>query len=227
MTMAHTAPAGTLGNRIIRPAWSVAQVLEACRPQVGLDDEINDWRASNFAQIQEEMDTIGFARSVALQYGLPHIWTQLRQRVFRAERNLWLDYGIASHRVVTTAGVNFIVDAFQNTTEVENFKFHGLGTGGTAPAIGDTALVTEITTEYATDNTRPTGTTVEGASANIFRTVGTNTVDGTVAATEHGVFDQAATGGGTLLDRHTFTVINLSASDSIEHTYEITFSAGG
>lgn len=223
--MAVSAPAGNLMHRVQPARWTVEGVLAAARPQVGLPDEVNDWRAEHFPRIQEEMDTIGFARSVAIQYGLPHMWTQLRQRVHRAERNEWLDYGIASHKVVTTVGVNYIVDAFQNTTELENFKFHGLGTGGTAPAIGDTALVTEITTEYAVDNTRPTGTTVEGASANIFRTVATNTVDGTVAATEHGVFSAAS--AGTLLDRHTFTVINLSASDSIEHTYEITFSAGG
>ena len=147
---------------------------------------------------------------------------------FLAPPGFWIeDYGIVGRRVVTTAGVNFIVDAFQNTVEVENLKFHGYGTGGTAEAAGDTALVTELTTQYATDNTRPTGTTTEGASANIYRTVGTLDPDAAVAITEHGVFSQAATGGGTLLDRTLFSVINVAAAgDTLETTYEIQFVAG-
>jgi hypothetical protein len=148
-------------------------------------------------------------------------------RYFRGE---CLDYGVISTRVVTTAGVNFIVDAFQNTTEVENFKYHGYGTGTNAEASGDTALQTEETTQYATDNTRPTGSQGEGASANIYRTTATYSPDsgGTRAITEHGIFSQAATGGGTLLDRSVFSAINLVASaDSLQTQYDLTMSAGG
>lgn len=140
------------------------------------------------------------------------------------------DYGIVGRRVVTDAGVNFIVDAFQNTTELENLKFHGFGTGGAAEGAGNTALTTEETTQYNPDNTRPTGSTTEGATANIYRTVGTYSPDsgGTRAITEHGIFSQAATGGGTLLDRTLFSVVNLVAgSDSLQATYELTFTSGG
>jgi hypothetical protein len=139
------------------------------------------------------------------------------------------EYGTLSTRVVTTAGVGYIVDAFQNLVELENMKYHGFGTGTTAEASGDTALVTEETTQYASDNTRPTGTTTEGASANIYRTVGTYSPDsgGTRAITEHGIFSQAATGGGVLLDRSVFSAVNLVAgSDSLQTTYELTFTAG-
>ena len=138
-------------------------------------------------------------------------------------------YGTLSTRVVTTAGVGFIVDAFQNLVEVENMQFHGFGTGTTAEAAGDTALVTEETTQYNPDSTRPTGTRTEGASANIYRTVGTYSPDagGTRAITEHGIFSQAATGGGVLLDRSVFSAVNLVAgSDSLQVTYELTFTAG-
>jgi hypothetical protein len=141
-----------------------------------------------------------------------------------------LDYGLASMRVVTTAGVNFIVDAFQNTQEVENLKFHGIGTGTNAEAAGDTALQTELGTAYNPDNTRATGSLAEGASANIFRTVGTNTLDsGTPAVTEHGILSQAATGGGTLLDRSVFSAINLNGAngDGLQSTYDLTFASGG
>jgi hypothetical protein len=139
------------------------------------------------------------------------------------------DYGVVSHKVVTTTGVNFIVDAFQNLTELELFKFHGIGTGVTAEAVGDTALGTELTTQYNPDNTRATGTQVE-AAANIYQTVGTNTLDsGTPAVTEHGILTQAATGGGTLIDRSVFSAINLNGAngDGLQTDYRLTCSAGG
>lgn len=137
------------------------------------------------------------------------------------------DHGIVSRKVVTTAGVNFIVDAFQNLTEIENFKYHSLGTGSTAEAVGDTALVTELTTEYNPDNTRATGTTTEGASANIFRSVGTNTLDGTPGAAlrEHGIHSAAS--AGTLLDRSVYAAITLSSGDGFTTTYDFTVTAGG
>jgi hypothetical protein len=137
-------------------------------------------------------------------------------------------YGLLSTRLVTDLGVAYIVDAFQNLTELENMKFHGYGTGTTAEAQADTALVTELTTEYAVNSTRPTGTTTEGASANIYRTVATLSPDsgGTLAITEHGVF--SASSAGTLLDRSKFSAINLVANaDSLQTTYELTVSAGG
>jgi len=136
------------------------------------------------------------------------------------------DYGIVGRKVVTDVGVGYIVDAFQNSVELENMKFHGLGTGSTAENQTDTALVTELTTEY-TGNVRATGTTTEGASANIYRTVATNTLDGTPGAAlrEHGIF--SASSAGVLLDRTVFAAITLSSGDSLQSTYELTLSANG
>lgn len=147
--------------------------------------------------------------------------------VIRGRTGAVEDYGIVSRKVITTAGVNYLVDAFQNSTEVENFKYHGIGTGTTAAATGDTALQTELTTEY-TGNVRATGSTTEGASANIFRSVGTNTLDsGTPAVTEHGLFSASST--GTLWDRTVFSAKNLdgTAGDALQTTYDLTASAGG
>jgi hypothetical protein len=106
-------------------------------------------------------------------------------------------------------------------------KYHGLGTGSTAEAASQSALVTELTTEY-TGNVRATGTTTEGATGNIYRTVGTNTLDsGTPALREHGVF--SANAAGVMLDRSLFAAINLdgTAGDGLQSTYELTFSSGG
>lgn len=137
-----------------------------------------------------------------------------------------LDFGVVSSRVVTTAGVGFLVDAWQNLTELENLKYHGVGTGTNAEASGDTTLQTESTTALNPDSTRATGSTTEGASANIFRTVGTVTFDAGAAITEHGIFSQAATGGGTLWDRSVFSAINVISGDSIQFTYDMTATAG-
>lgn len=159
------------------------------------------------------------------------VTSSLALKVIRGPRSLFGEpgavenHGIVSHRVVTTAGVNFIVDAFQNSVELEIMKYHGLGTGSTSEVSGDTALVTELTTEY-TGNVRATGTTAEGASANIFQTVATNTLDGTPGAAlrEHGIF--SASSSGTLLDRSVYSAITLSSGDGLQSTYELTLTAG-
>lgn len=234
------APAGTLGLRVIRGGKSVEDAFSAVQPlplrplsmreivkygfpQRGLSDEVNEWRTRNLRNLQRGLRRVAAARAI----GIGHMYGTLRLVKHRGSDGAVIDYGLASMRVVTTAGVNYIVDAFQNTTEVENLKYHGFGTGGTAEASGDTALVTELTTQYASDSTRPTGTTTEGASANIYRTVATLSPDsgGTIAITEHGVF--SATSAGTLLDRSLFSAVNLVAgSDSLQATYDLTFAAG-
>lgn len=138
------------------------------------------------------------------------------------------DYGLVSCRVVTTAGVGYIVDAFQNLVEVENMRYHGLGTGTTAESAAQTALITELTTQYSTSNTRPTGSTGEkSGDSTAYETSATITVSASVAATEHGIFSQAATGGGVMLDRSLFSVVNLANGESIQATYQLTFPSGG
>lgn len=136
--------------------------------------------------------------------------------------------GLMSCRVVTTAGVGFLVDCLQGLAEPELLRYHGFGTGTTAEAVGQTALVTELTTQYATANTRPTGTLAEQAgNPNVFETVATNTVSASAAITEHGIFTQAAAPGGVLLDRSVFAAVNLAAAESLQVTYRLTLPAGG
>lgn len=128
------------------------------------------------------------------------------------------DLGLVSTKVVTTAGVNYLVDGLQaNTTDVALFKFHASGTGVSAEAIGNTALGTEVAT-------RTSGTQTEGASANIYRTVATIAYTSTLAITEHGIL--SASSAGTLLDRSVFAAINVINGDSIQFTYELTLPAG-
>jgi hypothetical protein len=189
------------------------------------DREVNLYRFSNLVNVQRGVRKIAMARMLHV----PHIYASLYAKVIRGDGRV-LDLGLISTRVVTDAGVQYLVDCLQNLQEPENMKFHGYGTGGTAEAASQTALVTELTTEYATDNVRPTGSLTEGASANIFRTVATLSPDGagTLAITEHAILSQAATGGGVMLDRSLFSVINLTrGSDSLQTTYDLTVPSGG
>ncbi len=184
--------------------------------------EVNIYRLWNLINIWR-----GFWRILASRViGVPTHYGAVYAQILRKSGEV-VDLGLVSLRVVTDTGVAFIVDAFQNTTELENMRYHGYGTGTTAEAAGQTALVTELTTQYATDNTRPTGSTTEGASANIYRSVGTLSPDASVAITEHGLFSQAATGGGVMIDRSVFSAINLISGDSLQTTYDLTFSSGG
>lgn len=139
-----------------------------------------------------------------------------------------IDYGVVSYRVVTSAGVNYIVDDFDNATgsaDVTNFKYHGIGTTNTAENASDTALAAESTTALNPDSTRATGTGSQ-PSANIYQSVGTLTADASIAAVEHGLFTTSGTGTGTLLDRSIFSTINLASADSIQTTYALTLTAG-
>lgn len=135
--------------------------------------------------------------------------------------------GLICTKVVTDAGVAYIVDDWDGgANAIDNFNFHGCGTGTNAEAAGDTTLQTESTTALNPDSTRATGTKSQPA-ANQMRSVGTVTFDASAAITEHGIFTQAATGGGTLLDRSVFSAINVVSADSIQFTYTLTLSSGG
>lgn len=138
-----------------------------------------------------------------------------------------IDLGCLGKRVVTTAFVNYLRDDLANgagSADVSTFKYHGCGTGTTAEAIGDTALVTECTTALNPDSTRAVGTQVNSV-AKTYSSVGTLTFDASAAVTEHGLFSAAAS--GTLMDRTVFAAINVASADSIQFTYTLTINDGG
>jgi len=215
------------GNEIRKRAQGripVLKLLNEALPHSWEQNEVRMWKAINFMGMvrRRTFRPLIYARLLKL----PTFFGSLRLRKYGLDGNV-IDYGLVSVKLVTDAGVDFIVDAFQNIVELEIMKFHGIGLGSTAEAQTETALVTELTTQYTTDNTRATGTTVEGSSTNIYQTVGTNPVDASVALREHGVLSQAATGGGTLLDRSLYALINLVSGESLQSTYDFTCTAGG
>lgn len=154
--------------------------------------------------------------------GAQAIVADLRGRIDHADGTV-TDLGVIGRHLVVTAGKNYLAATLDGTNTASLFKFHGFGTGTTAATVGDTALTTELTTQYATANTRPTGS--QSHSANTYTTAGTLSPTANVAITEWGLFTQAATGGGTLLDHQVFSAVNLVGnSDSLTVTYTLTFS---
>lgn len=129
------------------------------------------------------------------------------------------DLGVISRRKVTVAFVNYLVDSLQDSTTypMNAFKYHDSGTGTAAESNANTVLGTPC------GEARDIGTQVEGASANIFKTVATHTYAGSFAITEHGLFSAAAT--GTLADRSVFAAINVVPGNKIEFSYEMTINA--
>lgn len=252
----HSSGSGALGLYVPKTP-TLSDVMMMGIPHSKLPAEINDWRRANLRHLFRGLKAVMLSKALRLpaHYGVLYLTVQrpvklsdyvlnelLQERAANYVPGLSFPrfielkgfqyaevfLGLASFRVVTTAGVGYIVDAFQNSVELEDMKYHGIGTGSTAENVSDTALVTELTTEYNPNSTRATGTLTEGASANIFRTIGTNTLDGTPGAAlrEHGLFSNAAVASGVLLDRTVFADITLSSGDSLQSTYDHTQTAG-
>lgn len=158
------------------------------------------------------------AKAFAKLFGLPVMYSKLRVVHVNSETGKRTDYGVVSRRVVTTAFVTFMIDNMVvETAEWGDWKFHDSGVGVTAAVIGDTDI------ETTDGESRATGTQVDADP--IYRSVGTITYTTSKAITEHGLFSIAT--GGTLMDRHVFTAINVVSTDSIEFTYELTIDDGG
>lgn len=189
------------------PPEAAAELIQAISRVVVLESELRAWK------IEYVIERDGTVRPAYTAAG-----GKLSDR----------DLALVSRHLVTNNGVGRLVDCWQNLNELEDLKYHGIGTGSTAEAQADSALVTELTTQYNPDSTRATGSLTEGASANIFRTVATNTVDATVTIAEHGILSQSATGGGVLWDRSVLSPTSgLNSGESLQTQYDMTASAGG
>src|SRR6185503_3917271 len=211
------APHGPVTGAVpAAPAWQVPANL--------------GWRAwlrsvAKEAALHVRVAVKGFTRGLLAGQGVLGVG-RLEATVLRADGRLER-LGLICTKVITDAGVTYLRDDFNNNAQdITNMNNHGCGTGTNAEAAGDTALQTESTTALNPDNTRASGTRSTPAS-NQFRSVATLTFDASAAITEHGIFSQSATGGGTLWDRSVFSAINVASGDSIQFTYTLTLSSGG
>lgn len=153
---------------------------------------------------------------------VPTITAELEAMAIRADGTV-VRYGVVAKRVVTDAGVAFLVDDWDDgANDISTMNYHAAGTGAVAEAAGDTALGSEATT--ITD--RVAGTKSQPA-ANQARTVATLSFTGAATITEHGLLSSITEGSGTLWDRSVFAGIGVDNGDSIQFTYTCTFNSGG
>lgn len=173
------------------------------------------WKLSNAGNVWP-----GLARhAIAGILGMNHMLGGLYATLRKANGSV-VNYGLVSTNLVTDAFVEFMVDQLQTeTSQWGDFKYHDSGIGVTGAAVGDTDI------ETTDGESRATGSQTEGATAEIYKSVGTISYISTKAITEHGLFSQAI--GTTLMDRHVFSAINVVNGDSIEFTYQLTVSSGG
>jgi hypothetical protein len=231
-----STPTGTLSLQVIRrnedalpievveyPTFTtLTKARRFWLPQDGLPQWVNEWRAANMRHLYRGAWRASIARKLGIGHHVGALWLT----VIRNDGEV-CPLGLASLRVVTTAGGTKVID-FMRANDVatgQAFKYHGLGTGTNAENVADTTLQTELTTQYNPDNTRATGSQTNNGAL-VYRTVGTNTLDAGATIAEHGILSQAATGGGTLLDRSQFTGVALLSGDSLQSTYDFTFVAG-
>lgn len=127
--------------------------------------------------------------------------------------------------VFTNAGTAVVTNRMiQAGTAPKNI---GWGTGTTAAAVTDTALVTEVAPTTAGGRTVGTETRTTTTNTNDTYTVTgtvTATLAGPTAITEVGLFD-AVTAGNALI-RSVFSAVNVSAGDSISFTFGLKMVAG-
>jgi hypothetical protein len=143
------------------------------------------------------------------------------------------NYGVASRKVITTTGVELLVDRFQSSSSNLTFRWHAIGTSSGAEAVGNTALGGELTTLGVGSTVRSSGSQTTGAAGpHVYETVGTITIDNVSSGTpmviqEHGIFQTSSVSGAGLWDRSLTGTQTLSTGDSLQVTYALTVNSGG
>lgn len=166
--------------------------------------------------------SVWLAWMTAKATGLPFVVVEWRVRILRNDGAVE-DCGVVCRKLVTTAGLTKITDALHSGFDLSTFNFAGIGTGTNAPSAGDTALQTELTTQLTVANTRATCTSTKPSATSVKKEF-VQTVSSSVSVSEFGWFSQAATGGGTLLDRATMTAKALDIGEGISSSLTLTFS---
>jgi len=206
------------------------EVVYWSMPHTGLAPEVMKWRCANAKRLIGQVWKLQLMKKASAISGHKFMYGTLWVRKFDGLSGEDRLFGIASFNVVTNAGRDELVDEFDAATaagfDLTTFNFHGLGTGSTAEAATQTALTTELTTEY-TGNIRATGVQSQPTS-DVYTSVATNTLDsGTPTVAEHGLF--SANAAGTMWDRSltgAFPLVGTNG-DGLQTTYNLTIASGG
>jgi hypothetical protein len=118
----------------------------------------------------------------------------------------------AKANLIVTTGKHAIADQLLASPTLSKPTHMGIGTGTTAPAVGNTALVTEVGTRQSLSKTR------SGNVVTLVASFGAGV--GTGAITEAGIFTAASS--GTMYSRIVFAAINKGSNDTLELTWTYT-----
>lgn len=234
-------PAGAGTSRIARVRPDLARIEYAVRPERSVDalaklatardfahelartarvlsafeDVAKAERAGELSRTEAALVLLELGRKMRIPAATitPRLYVRTRKR----DAVKWSPWELASVKLITTAGVNFLAACFVGTSEPETFNFHALGTSSTAEAITDTGPITPV-------ESRATGTQ-SNPSANIYRSVGTVTMTANRTIQEHVLM--SASSGGTAWDRSLTGGQALNTGDSMQTTYDGTFTGGG
>lgn len=227
MSKAGSKVRGIVVPAIQRPREITADEFVLCAaPQPGLSNQVNEDRARHFADYLAANEQILWA----LRKRIPMLVSSLFAQHVDRDGTV-LASRLCGHHSLTKVGAAKAIAAMvgDDPTTIGTFIYHGIGTGATAEAFSDTALVTELTTEYLTDNTRATGSQEHGGDTNIYESNAVIAVKTAPAATikEHGLFSAAARGSGVLFDRTKtgFGPFTLLASQNLQVGYDFTLTA--
>jgi hypothetical protein len=120
--------------------------------------------------------------------------------------------------LVVNSGLAYIASRMTGTSK-SVMSHMALGSGTTAPAAGQTDLVSILGSREALDST-----TIDGVNdEKVVYVSSFEAGDATGAVTEAGIFNAAS--GGDMLCRTTFSVVNKAADDTMSVTWTITLSA--
>jgi|13_taG_2_1085334.scaffolds.fasta_scaffold00627_11 hypothetical protein len=117
--------------------------------------------------------------------------------------------------LIVNDGLNFICSRMAGTS-ASVMSHMALGSGTTAPAAGQTDLVSILGSREALDSSTVSSNTITYVAS-------FEAGDGTGAVTEAGIFN--ASSGGDMLCRTTFSVVNKEADDTMSVTWTITLTA--
>ena len=122
---------------------------------------------------------------------------------------------VAHENLITNAGFDFLCNVVGKNAQPADLSHIGIGTGTTAAAAAQTALVTQ--------NAKAIAAYAHVAGTKVFTMAVTFPPEtGTGAVTESGCFNAA--NAGTMFNRVTFAAVNKAAVDSLAITFTFTFS---
>jgi hypothetical protein len=143
-------------------------------------------------------------------------------------KSLWRRFvdrvGFDQRGLVTNAGAFYLTETFvsDSSEPLDVFVQHDCGTGNTAAAVTQTALVSPAGTARVA-GTNTASNSVPGSPT--LTSVATINFTGTLAIVEWGLF--SASSSGTMWDRRVFSAINVTNGDAIQFTYVLTVASGG